>query len=136
MSLDIKDLSIFEFTGNSSVRAWIDREAISVAYTDKPPGSQRAPVDAAMALAKGGGTFSVRANLLHTTKEEVSFWIAVTPFSKADLRGKLGATMASSPQVPSTSTSLGYSQGPNQPSSPRQHWECWSLRAATSGWGL
>ena len=63
-------------------------------------------MDADTASAKGVGNFSIRASLLPTTKEEVSFWIAVTPFSKADLVGKLGAILASSPQVPSISLSI------------------------------
>ena len=101
--MDLKDLSVFQFPGNSSVSAWIDREALTVTYTNRPPGTQSATVDAPTAQTKGVGTFAIRANIVPISKEEASFWISFVPFSTAELTVKLGAALARSPQVPSIS---------------------------------
>ena len=136
MTLDLKDLSVFEFAGNSSVSTWIDREALAVAFTDRSPGTQRTTMDAHTAAGKGVGTFAVRANIVPISKEEASFWISVIPLSTAELRAKLGQPSPTNPKCPpSPSTSREYNREPRWPRSPRQCWGYGDHLDGTSGLG-
>ena len=72
ISIDIKDMAIFEFPGGSNISHWIDASSLRVTMTDKV-GSARVPLDEVSAQTKGIGTFSIRAHIIPINDKAANF---------------------------------------------------------------
>ena len=102
ITIDIKDLAVFEFPGNSNISHWIDASSLRVTYAEKV-GSAKVSLDEVSAQAKGVGTFAVRAHIIPITDKAANFWVTVTPFSVSTIREKAGLANLNSPQIPTIS---------------------------------
>ena len=102
VTIDIKDLAVFEFPGNSNISHWIDASSLRVTYSEKV-GSAKVPLDEVSAQSRGVGTFAVRAHIIPITDKAANFWVTVTPFAVSTIREKAGLANVNSPQIPTIS---------------------------------
>ena len=106
VSIDLKDLAMFEFPPSSNISHWVDSAALRLSYVEKKAGGVRTTLDEVSTLTKGIGAFSMRAHIIPTSTRVAHVWVTVTPFSPSSLKEKLGTTKLNSPQIPTISLPL------------------------------
>ena len=106
VTIDLKDLAIFEFPPSSNISHWVDSAALRLTYVEKKAGGARTTLDEVSTLTKGIGAFSMRAHIIPTATRVAHVWVTVTPFSLPSLKEKLGTARLNSPQIPTISLPL------------------------------